>query len=48
LVDNNIKITKEIIFSDHHNYTQKDIDYVIYGGLSFYQRKEIKDFVERL
>ena len=28
LVDNNIKITKEIIFPDHHNYTQKDIDYV--------------------
>jgi tetraacyldisaccharide 4'-kinase len=28
LVDNNIKITKEIIFPDHHNYTQKNIDYV--------------------
>ena len=28
LVDNNITITKEIIFPDHHNYTQKDIDYV--------------------
>ena len=29
LIDNNIKITKEIIFPDHHKYTQKDIDYVI-------------------
>ena len=28
LVNNNIKITKEIIFPDHHNYTQKDIDYI--------------------
>ena len=28
LVDNNIKITKEIIFPDHHNYTQKDIDHI--------------------
>ena len=28
LVDNNIKITKEIIFPDHHSYTQKDIDYI--------------------
>ena len=28
LVDNNIKITKEIIFPDHHSYTQKDLDYV--------------------
>ena len=28
MVDNNIKITKEIIFPDHHNYTQKDIDYI--------------------
>jgi len=28
LISNNIKITKEIIFPDHHNYTQKDIDYI--------------------
>ena len=28
LVDNNIKITKEIIFPDHHHYTQKNIDYI--------------------
>ena len=28
LVDNNIKITKEIIFPDHHSYTQKDINYI--------------------
>ena len=28
LVDNNIKISKEIIFPDHHSYTQKDIDYI--------------------
>jgi tetraacyldisaccharide 4'-kinase len=28
LVENSIKITKEIIFPDHHNYTQKDIDYI--------------------
>ena len=28
MVDNNIKITKEIIFPDHHSYTQKDIDYI--------------------
>ena len=28
LVDNNIKITKEINFPDHHSYTQKDIDYI--------------------
>ena len=28
LVDNNITITKEIIFPDHHSYTQKDLDYV--------------------
>ena len=28
LISNNIKIAKEIIFPDHHNYTQKDIDYI--------------------
>ena len=28
LINNNIKITKEIIFPDHHNYIQKDIDYI--------------------
>tara|TARA_B110000027_G_scaffold25456_1_gene27960 strand:+ start:2848 stop:3789 length:942 start_codon:yes stop_codon:yes gene_type:complete len=28
LINNNIKITKEIIFPDHHKYTQKDIDYI--------------------
>ena len=28
LISNNIKITKEIIFPDHHNYSQKDIDYI--------------------
>jgi tetraacyldisaccharide 4'-kinase len=28
LIDNNIKIKKEIIFPDHHKYTQKDIDYI--------------------
>ena len=28
LVNNNIKITKEIIFPDHHNYSQKDFDYI--------------------
>ena len=28
LISNNIKITKEIIFPDHHNYTQKNIDYI--------------------
>ena len=28
LVNNNIKIKKEIIFPDHHQYTQKDIDYI--------------------
>jgi DNA helicase-2/ATP-dependent DNA helicase PcrA len=27
---------------------EKDIDYVIYGGLSFYQRKEIKDILSYL
>ena len=27
---------------------EKDIDYVIYGGISFYQRKEIKDVVAYL
>ena len=31
LVDNNIKIIKEIIFPDHYEYTQKDIDYIRYG-----------------
>ena len=29
LINNNIKITKEIIFPDHHNYTQKNIDYIM-------------------
>ena len=28
LDDNSIKITKEIIYPDHHCYTQKDIDYI--------------------
>tara|TARA_B100000767_G_scaffold168026_1_gene157368 strand:+ start:385 stop:1326 length:942 start_codon:yes stop_codon:yes gene_type:complete len=28
LDDSNIKITKEIIYPDHHHYTQKDIDYI--------------------
>jgi len=28
LINNNIKITKEIIFPDHHKYAQKDIDYI--------------------
>ena len=28
LINNNIKITKEIIFPDHHKYTQKDIDHI--------------------
>ena len=28
LVNNHIKITKEIIFPDHHHYTQKNIDYI--------------------
>ncbi len=28
LINNDIKVIKEIIFPDHHNYTQKDIDYI--------------------
>ena len=28
LINNNIKIEKEIIYPDHHQYTQKDIDYI--------------------
>ena len=28
LINNNIKIAKEIIFPDHHKYTQKDIDHI--------------------
>ena len=28
LINNNIKIVKEIIFPDHHKYTQKDIDHI--------------------
>ncbi len=28
LINNSIKIAKEIIFPDHHKYTQKDIDYI--------------------
>ena len=28
VINNNIKIAKEIIFPDHHKYTQKDIDYI--------------------
>tara|TARA_B100000780_G_scaffold260129_1_gene211639 strand:+ start:358 stop:1299 length:942 start_codon:yes stop_codon:yes gene_type:complete len=28
LIGNNIKISKEIIFPDHHKYTQNDIDYI--------------------
>ena len=28
LISNNIKISKEIIFPDHHKYTQKDIDHI--------------------
>ena len=30
LISNNIKITKEIIFPDHYNYTHKDIDQIKY------------------
>ena len=30
LINNNIKITKEIIFPDHYNYTHKDIDQIKY------------------
>jgi tetraacyldisaccharide 4'-kinase len=30
LINNNIKIAKEIIFPDHHKYTQKDIDHIRY------------------
>jgi len=28
LINNDINVIKEIIFPDHHNYTQKDIDYI--------------------
>ena len=28
LINNNIKMVKEIIFPDHHQYTQKDIDHI--------------------
>jgi len=28
LINNNIKIKKEIIFPDHHQYTQKDVDHI--------------------
>ena len=28
LINNNIKIEKEIIYPDHHQYTQKDIDHI--------------------
>tara|TARA_B110000305_G_scaffold192692_1_gene216001 strand:+ start:503 stop:1444 length:942 start_codon:yes stop_codon:yes gene_type:complete len=28
LINNNIKISKKIIFPDHHKYTQKDIDHI--------------------
>ncbi len=28
LINNNIKVTKEIIFPDHYNYTHKDIDQI--------------------
>ncbi len=28
LINNNIQIAKEIIFPDHHDYNQKDIDYI--------------------
>ena len=30
LINNNIKITKEIIFPDHYNYTHKDIEQIKY------------------
>ena len=30
LINNNIKITKEVIFPDHYNYTHKDIDQIKY------------------
>jgi tetraacyldisaccharide 4'-kinase len=30
IINNNIKIAKEIIFPDHHKYTQKDIDHIRY------------------
>ena len=30
LINNNIKVTKEIIFPDHYNYTHKDIDQIKY------------------
>ena len=35
LVDNNIKITKEIIFPDHHHYTQKNIDYIKFQATKY-------------
>ena len=28
MISNGIKIVKEIIFPDHYNYTQQDIDYI--------------------
>jgi len=30
LINNNIKVTKEIIFPDHYNYTHKDIEQIKY------------------
>ena len=35
LINNNIKITKEIIFPDHYNYTHKDIDQIKYQAKKF-------------
>ena len=35
LINNNIKIEKEIIYPDHHQYTQKDIDYIRFQARRF-------------
>ena len=35
LINNNIKITKEVIFPDHYNYTHKDIDQIKYQAKKF-------------
>ena len=35
LINNNIKVTKEIIFPDHYNYTHKDIDQIKYQAKKF-------------
>lgn len=40
--------TNSLSRSFEHSFTQNQIPYIIYGGTSFYERKEVKDFLAYL